>query len=135
MKSICHWSIPIYTVSEANKSWHWSKKKKLHDLQKRWIWIWWNNEKPQIPLPCIIELSRGGKKLLDDDNLPISMKFIRDCIADLIFPGLARGQADSDKRIQWKYNQYTSKQYEIKISLYSIPSQLDQSQVPHPTND
>jgi hypothetical protein len=113
------WTIPIHTVSEANKNWHWSKKKKLHDVQARWLRIWQLNEKPVFTLPCVIILSRGAKRRLDDDNLPVSMKFIRDYIADMILPGMAKGQADSDKRIRWVYSQHSSSECEVRVTYLS----------------
>ena len=42
---------------------------------------------------------------MDDDNLQNALKSIRDSIADLILPGMAKGQADGDDRIQWRYDQ------------------------------
>lgn len=111
------WTIPIHTVSEANNSDHWTKKKKRHDMQRRWIWVYFQKEKPIIQLPCKIKLTRLGKKLLDDDNLPVSMKYIRDAIADQIFPGKAAGQADNDRRIMWEYAQEKHKTCALKITF------------------
>jgi hypothetical protein len=120
LKQVYNWFIPIHTVSEANSSDHWTAKKKRHDLQKRWIWVCFKTHKPQIPLPCKIKLTRVGKKLLDSDNLPVSMKYIRDAIADQIFPGKAAGQADNDQRLSWEYDQKTSKkEMGVEIEIFS----------------
>jgi len=118
MKKILEWFIPVFTLSEANASEHWTKKKKRKDLQKKWIWIFFKKEKPIISLPCHIKLIRTSKRFLDSDNLPTSMKYIRDAIADQIFPGLSPGQADNDSRISWEYDQIKSQQLGIIIIFY-----------------
>lgn len=41
---------------------------------------------------------------LDDDNLQMSMKYIRDYLAKWILGGKL-GQKDSDARIKWEYYQ------------------------------
>ena len=109
------WKLPIKTISEANCSEHWSKKHKRHKEQKHHIWYQFKKENPTIYLPCTIILTRCGKKLLDDDNLPSSMKWIRDEIANQIFPGLNPGEADSDPSLSWKYKQKIEKSYSIEI--------------------
>lgn len=111
------WIIPTKTVSEANSREHWTKKKKRNDIQKSWVRLFFNKHKPEIGLPCKITLTRLGKKLLDDDNLPVSMKYLRDAIADHIFPGQAPGRADGDKRLTWVYFQALSKKTGVKIQF------------------
>lgn len=117
MNIIYSWHLPIYTVSEANTQQHWTKKKKRTDLQKKWIWLLFQREKPSIPLPCTIKLTRIGKRMLDDDNLPMSLKTVRDAIADQINPGKAAGQADSDLRMKWEYGQEIGS-YGVKIEIF-----------------
>lgn len=116
MNVVYSWQLPIYTVSEANTQQHWTKKKKRTDLQKKWIWLLFQKEKPSIPLPCVIKLTRIGKRDLDDDNLPVSMKYIRDSISSQIFPNKASGQADNDSRIKWEYAQERG-HYAIRIEV------------------
>lgn len=111
------WQIPIHTVSEANTQEHWTKKKKRHDLQKRWIWLFFKKERPDISFPCHIKLTRIGKKMLDSDNLPVSMKWIRDTVADTLIPGKAPGQADNDPGLSWEYDQQIGKEYAVKIEF------------------
>lgn len=89
-----------------------------HDKQRRWIWATFQSEKPDIPLPCHIKLTRVAKRYLDCDNLPVSMKYIRDAIADQIFPGLAPGQADNDKRLSWQYDQIKGKECAVILTFY-----------------
>jgi hypothetical protein len=118
MEKIVEWSIPIHTVSEANCSEHWTKKKKRHDLQKKWIWAYFKRSGTKIPLPCHIKLTRLGKKLLDSDNLPVSMKWVRDSIADQLIPGMAAGRADDDSRITWQYSQEISSEYFVVVTFF-----------------
>lgn len=119
-EKIVDWDTYIKTVSEANSSEHWTKKAKRHRLQKKSIWAFFKRDNPNITLPCLIKLTRIGKKLLDDDNLPVSMKYIRDAIADQIFPNLAPGQADNDKRLKWEYSQEIGSKYGVKIEIFKI---------------
>jgi len=111
------WFLPIFTVSEANVVEHWTKKKKRHDHQKRWIRIFFRKEKPQVSLPCKIILTRLSERKLDSDNLPVSMKWIRDAIADQIFPGMAAGMADNDPRLDWHYDQKISNEKGVLIKF------------------
>lgn len=122
MNKIVDWKIYIKTVSEANSSEHWSKKHKRHKLQKKALAWKWLEENPSISLPCKVKLSRIAPRLLDfGDNLPVSMKYIRDAIADKIIPGLAVGRADDDPNITWDYGQERGgvKEYAVRIEIFS----------------
>lgn len=118
MKKILTWSLPIYTVSEANCHEHWSKKKKRHDLQKRWILVYFRQDGKKLSLPIHVKLTRIGKKKLDSDNLPVSMKWIRDAIAENLLPGLAAGRADDDERITWEYDQVQGFEYGVNVEFF-----------------
>lgn len=113
------WFLPILTKSEANVHEHWSHKSKRAVQQKKVIWAKWNQSQPEVQLPCKVILTRCAMKILDEDNLMIAFKAIRDQLADLIIPGLAKGQADGDPRITWEYAQEKSKIHGIKIILQS----------------
>jgi hypothetical protein len=73
-----------------------------------------------IKPPVHIKLSRCEAKLLDDDNLPMSMKWITDQIADYFYPNLAKGQADSQKGISFEYKQVKILSKEDKGVLITI---------------
>lgn len=111
------WEIPIKTISESNSTWHWSRRRKLHLIQKEWIRIYFNREKPKITVPCEITIIRCSSRMLDCDNLPPSLKYIRDSIADGIFPGLRPGQADGKKELIWKYAQQYSKEQKVIVKF------------------
>lgn len=95
----------IKLISEANNSDHWTKKRKRRQLLQFWIRQYWNQANPQISLPCQITLTRISPRKLDSDNLQTALKGARDEIADLLIPGKKKGQADSDKRLSWAYDQ------------------------------
>jgi hypothetical protein len=120
MNKILEWTLPIHTISEANSSEHWTMKHKRHQIQKRWIWFAFQDLQKKIILPCHIKLTRIGKRLLDSDNLPSSLKWVRDAVADHIIPGLKPGQADGDERISWEYGQQRGKEYAVIIRIDSI---------------
>lgn len=69
----------------------------------------------KIKLPCTVKLIRQSPRKLDTDNLPVSMKYIRDAIADHLIPGLAPGRADDDQRLNWQYEQTTAKKSDNPI--------------------
>jgi hypothetical protein len=119
MTKLFEWIIPVRTVSEANSREHWAKKKRRTDVQKRWVKLYFDRYEPDIRLPCTIKLTRIGRRELDSDNLPVSMKYIRDAIADRIFPRLAPGQADNDKRLSWEYGQEISRIYAVKVEFFA----------------
>lgn len=112
-------SLPIKTVSEANSSEHWVKKSKRHKVQRFHIWAAFHNLSSPVPLPCQIHLTRIAPRLLDSDNLQMSMKYIRDSIAKEILGGRL-GQNDSDPRIKWEYAQEKGnpKEYAVRIEIF-----------------
>lgn len=114
--------LPIKTVSEANLGHeHWTKKHKRHKLQKEAIKLACSNRITPDMLPCTIKLTRIAPRFLDlHDNLPMSFKFILDALASLLVPGKAIGQADSDKRIEVRYEQKKGNQKEYAIEIEII---------------
>jgi hypothetical protein len=123
MKTILTWQLPIKTASEANSSEHWCKKAKRHKLQKRWIAAVFHREKPQLTLPCHVVLSRIAPRELDyHDNLPCSLKYIADSIAEQITGNYIPGRADDSKEITWEYKQEKGKpkEYAVKIEIMQV---------------
>lgn len=45
------------------------------------------------------------------------MKYLRDALADQIFPGKAAGQADNDPRLNWEYAQEKGEN-SVRIEIY-----------------
>jgi hypothetical protein len=99
------WILPIDTISEANCSDHWTKKHARRKKQAREIDRAFREDKPFIPLPCIVRLTRIAPRTLDkEDNLPMAFKALKDRIA-FYLTGLDKGRGDSDPRITWQYDQ------------------------------
>lgn len=114
------WLLDMRTVSEANCSAHWTVKHKRHKNQKRIIWTKWNQIKPRILLPCNIELTRISPRTLDkEENLPMSLKWVKDTIADLLRPGLAPGRADDSCEMIWHYGQEKGKKQQVRIRIWN----------------
>lgn len=111
------WTLSIKTVSEANSNEHWTKRHKRRKNQMIEIRNFFILHRPTIKLPCTITLTRISPRILDDDNLVMSFKFIRDAIANEIHPGMAPGRADDDKQIAWKYSQEKGKPQAIKMTI------------------
>lgn len=128
------WEIPLKTVSEANRSEHWSKARKRHQQQQFFVRSLFNAEKRPIPIPCEVVLTRIASRSLDcEENLPMSFKWIKDEIGACLFPYLVvmyrtakgtiaknKGHADSDPRVTWKYAQEKGKIQGIRIELKPI---------------
>jgi hypothetical protein len=111
--------IPIRLKGEANNRDHWAKKYSRQKKHQQRIKMEWLLLKPKITLPCEIHLTRHAVKNMDYDNLVYTFKYVVDAIADLITPGLAPGQADSNPKITWKYSQKKAKTYGLQIDIYA----------------
>ena len=88
-------TLPIHTVSEANRRDHWrvrAKRARLHRKTAAAL-------VPRFALPCVVSLVRVGVRALDSDNLQGAMKAVRDGVADRL------GVPDNDPRIEWRYGQ------------------------------
>lgn len=120
MKHSKTWLIEIKTVSEANNKEHWSKSRKRHKMQGTIVFYSMLTNAKDIKPPVHIKLSRCEPRLLDDDNLPMSMKWITDAIASFFYPGLAAGRADSQKGIKFEYDQIKTLEAEDKGVLITL---------------
>jgi|SRR6185437_9029899 hypothetical protein len=118
MKTIVNWQLPIKTASESNSSEHWTVKRKRHKIQQGWVNMVFLQDKPIVEIPCNIVVTRIAPRSLDShDNLPMSLKWICDSIADNIFPGKAAGRADDCKDIKWEYRQKKGKPREYAVEI------------------
>lgn len=124
------WNLPIRTVSEANSSEHWTAKSKRHKQQQFFIRALFKKHGRGITLPCKVTLIRLSPRTLDDDNLCMAFKWIRDEISECLIPhkkltyitkkgsvAKIKGRMDSDHRITWKYQQEPSKVAAIRIEI------------------
>jgi hypothetical protein len=104
-------------VSEANNRDHWTVKRKRRILHDNIIRKYFIYKRVKVNFPCIVKLSRVAMRKLDDDNLQGALKSIRDSVADLLLPGMPRGRADGDPRIQWQYGQIRGPKG-LRIEIY-----------------
>ena len=127
-KSIAY-DLPVRTISEANKRGHWAKFEKLHHDQK--IVAILMTRKAIASLPDThplrnpaglvnITFERIGGAKMDSDNLPASMKYVRDAVAATLAPGLRPGRADGLDRFSWTYTQ-TSRRGQPKVRVTLTP--------------
>jgi hypothetical protein len=121
-------------ISESNRGYENPfVKKNRHDHQKTLVKLAMHDHKvlKSIRYPCVITLKRIAPRSFDSDNLVSAFKWIKDAIADNLFPertigvnkngGVCRiyGRADDDKRIEWKYlyEKGPPKTYAIEIHI------------------
>lgn len=120
MKTIQFWRLKTVIANEANSSEHFMVKSNRHKKQKKDIKKAFLADRPTLQLPFHIVLTRIAPRELDaHDNLPLSMKWIVDSIADYFFPGKKAGRADDTKEITWEYKQEKGqpKEYGLRIEM------------------
>jgi hypothetical protein len=115
--------IPLEIVSEANRREHWAVSHQRHKRQKECITYHLMMHNISRMLPVAVTMTRCSPRSLDDDNLVMAFKYIRDAISEyLIFnplnkKGIAPGRADSDPRIKWIYFQEKNHQRGVKVAF------------------
>lgn len=115
-------TLPLRTKSEANCFEHWRVKHERHKQQQFFVAYAMKDVKDLIQLPCKILFTRMAKNMLDKhDNLPMSFKYIVDCVCSILTGNKQAGKADSDERISISYDQIASKDYGIKIDFSFSP--------------
>lgn len=105
-------------VSGLNKSaryQHWGKLAGVAKTQRTMAAISTSNQIVSQKISSgehyIVNLTRFGKKKLDDDNLIGSLKHVRDGIAD------ALGVNDGSDKISFKYDQKQANIYQLEITI------------------
>lgn len=116
-------TIPLKTISEANKAEHWFIKAKRHKMQKNAVALCLRSKLEGIRLPCKIKVTRIAPRKLDShDNLRMSQKFVIDQIAELIKPNMVIGRADDDAGFHFEYDQRRGevKEYAIEVEIENL---------------
>lgn len=104
-------TLPIATVSEANRRDHWSTRARRAKMQRWTVAAKLHGEK--LPkLPVVVTLTRLAPRELDTDNLAGAMKAIRDGVADAY--GL---KSDRDARVTWRYAQERADQWHAGVRI------------------
>lgn len=117
IKMIISFEIPIRTISEANTSEHWTKRRLRRKSQQFFVRLSYMRYVKDLQLPCKILITRIGPRRLDFDNLCSSQKGVVDALCDCIIPGLAPGRADGDERIKISYAQEIGKCLAVRIEI------------------
>lgn len=106
--------LPIATVSEANLKEHWAKTAKRRKSQRHETgWELKRTRPPSLPLTVV--LTRISPRKLDEgDNLNMSMKAIRDGIADWL------GIDDGSDLVKWEYAQHKGQPKEQAVLIEVI---------------
>lgn len=109
--------IPYKLPSLSNMSMHWAIKHRLIKKQKKLVKAYMLTQAWPKKGPWQITFTRLGPRLLDKDNAIASFKYIIDAVCEMIFPGLAPGQADSHKDLHFEFRQEKSKKYAIRVEI------------------
>lgn len=133
MKTIASWYIGrLKTVSEANSSENKWVKARRHKLQKGKVKVAMRTQPTFTNLPecrdysdltpCKIRVivTRIAPRRLDcQDNLPCSLKWVVDSIAEELTGNYVPGRADDAEWIKWEYRQEKSKprEYAVRIEI------------------
>lgn len=122
MGLIKSYTLPIITVSEGNAHEHWRISHARHKKQKQIINHYLSELSSYKNKKIVVKLVRIASRRLDvGDNLNYSFKWIRDSIANIIYPGLKAGRADDTDLIHWEYDQEKGKPKEkaIRVEIYA----------------
>jgi hypothetical protein len=120
------WTVPIEVYNEASGKYanqHWRLKSKRHKRQQWEIKSFLKEIEIFRDKAIIIKLIRINPRMMDTgDNLPYSFKWVRDKLADMIYPGLKAGRADDTDLIEWEYRQEKGKSKEkaIRVEVYEL---------------
>ena len=108
----------IRTGRRKGKFEHWSYRSERHNLQKNFMHLSFGLHLSKMRLPCSVTMTRFALRELDaDDNLRVAMKWVKDALASIITGDYVAGKADSNKKINWFYDQVKSKGYGLHIRI------------------
>lgn len=107
--------IPVKAVSLTNEHTHWRKKANTAKAQRKAGYLYAMQARIRtLPFPLVITMTRIAPRPLDSDNLPPSMKSIRDGISD------ALKIDDRDPRVEWEYKQSRRKPKEYAVIVEAV---------------
>lgn len=109
----------VKTVSEANQAEHWRKRHKRRKALRREAWLATLEHCGKVTIGDGLRISltriTPSTRRLDSDNLAMSLKSIRDGIAD------ALGVDDGDERIVWAYEQCKEhKTWAVQVVIQAV---------------
>lgn len=109
----------LKSIANASQQGNWRQRAKDKRQQRQNAFLYSiaaiSNKRNLLPrdlIPAKVTIVRVGKKMMDDDNLAISAKAVRDGVAD------ALGVDDGDRtKVTWAYDQEIGKAYAVKVSI------------------
>jgi hypothetical protein len=105
--------VPVRTVSGLNVREHWrARAARVRKERETTAWAIATASRKPPAIPCTVTLTRvGPSNGLDDDNLPGSMKGVRDQIAVWL------GIDDRTKLVTWTYDQRRGKGWAVEVTV------------------
>ena len=100
-------TLPLRLVNSTNAREHWGARAKRAKRDREAAYL----VTRRAALPCIVTITRIGKRMMDDDNVRAACKNIRDGIAQRL------GVDDADPRVTWRYGQETAREYSVRIEI------------------
>lgn len=108
------WMVPVQTATTSQAKGHWKPRSK-RAKEQRAASLWSAKAAGLRTIPRIVRLTRIAPGSLDSDNLPASMKHVRDGIADAL-------ETDDSERagIVWTYAQEQGKarEYAVRVEVW-----------------
>mgnify|MGYP001578260486 CR=1 FL=1 len=104
-------TLPIRAVNTANTREHWARRAARAKQHRHEAYHSVRAAKPTRRVAYTVTLTRIGKRRTDSDGLAISLKAVRDGVAD------ALGIDDGSERIAWLYGQEIGREYAVRIEI------------------
>ena len=98
--------LPLRLISAANSREHWAARARRVKRERNAAIV-----VRKYPLPCIVTITRHGRRLMDGDNLQAACKALRDGIADRL------AVDDADPRVVWRYEQNVQPEYSVTVHI------------------
>ncbi len=105
-------TVPMQTRGSNAREHHMQRHRRVKGERQAVAWLL-NGHKPKAP-PCTVTLTRLGpspRGLDRDDNLPHSMKGVKDQVAQWL------GIDDASPLVTWKYAQRREKAWAVEIEI------------------
>lgn len=126
--------VNIKTVSEANRCESPYVSNRRHQSQQFFVRQAYSSYVKGLSLPCRVKMTRmSNRKLDEEDNLRMALKWIKDEIGACIQPEkvvayvtksgrmkLNKGHADGGKMIKWEYDQVSCSIPGVRIEIEEI---------------
>lgn len=111
-------TLPLRTVNSLNVREHWAKRAKRAKAEREVAYLMGRGlvrEGSYVSVPITVLMTRIAPRMFDEgDNLPASLKHVRDGIADRL------GVNDGSDAVKWRYAQRKGKPREYGVEIEVI---------------